>query len=223
MWQGLSYFIFALSYVVTNSLFAYYVQYVLGRTDKFYMVGIITTVLGIISVVLFPSIELAVKRRAIYVGGICLMLIGYVTFLLAGSNLLLVYIAVGVFFFPYPMIFLAALMTITDSVEYGQWKNGTRNESVTLSVRPLIDKLAGALANGMVILAAVNSGMVGHAKPSSIHPDQLLKFKGFMFFAPMILLVLSAFIYLAKVKLTEKKHQEIVNEFQAKLSAEQNN
>lgn len=223
MWQGLSYFIFALSYVVTNSLFAYYFQYVLGRTDKFYMVGIITTVLGIISVVLFPSIELAVKRRAIYVGGICLMLIGYVTFLLAGSNLLLVYIAVGVFFFPYPMIFLAALMTITDSVEYGQWKNGTRNESVTLSVRPLIDKLAGALANGMVILAAVNSGMVGHTKPSSIHPDQLLKFKGFMFFAPMILLVLSAFIYLAKVKLTEKKHQEIVNELQAKLSAEQNN
>lgn len=114
-------------------------------------------------------------------------------------------------------------MTITDSVEYGQWKNGTRNESVTLSVRPLIDKLAGALANGMVILAAVNSGMVGKAKPSSIHPDQLLKFKGFMFFAPMILLVLAAFIYLAKVKLTEKKHQEIVNELQAKLSAEQNN
>ncbi|KRM27389.1 hypothetical protein LH991_03040 [Schleiferilactobacillus harbinensis] len=223
MWQGLSYFIFALSYVVTNSLFAYYFQYVLDRTDKFYMVGIITTVLGIISVVLFPSIELAVKRRAIYVGGICLMLIGYVTFLLAGSNLFLVYIAVGVFFFPYPMIFLAALMTITDSVEYGQWKNGTRNESVTLSVRPLIDKLAGALANGMVILAAVNSGMVGKAKPSNIHPDQLLKFKGFMFFAPMILLVLAAFIYLAKVKLTEKKHQEIVNELQAKLSAEQNN
>ncbi|QFR24586.1 hypothetical protein D1010_15045 [Schleiferilactobacillus harbinensis] len=223
MWQGLSYFIFALSYVVINSLFAYYFQYVLGRTDKFYMVGIITTVLGIISVVLFPSIELAVKRRAIYVGGICLMLIGYVTFLLAESNLLLVYITVGVFFFPYPMIFLAALMTITDSVEYGQWKNGTRNESVTLSVRPLIDKLAGALANGMVILAAVNSGMVGKAKPSNIHPDQLLKFKGFMFFAPMILLVLAAFIYLAKVKLTEKKHQEIVNELQAKLSAEQNN
>lgn len=223
MWQGLSYFIFALSYVVINSLFAYYFQYVLGRTDKFYMVGIVTTVLGIISVVLFPSIELAVKRRAIYVGGICLMLIGYVTFLLAGSNLLLVYIAVGVFFFPYPMIFLAALMTITDSVEYGQWKNGTRNKSVTLSVRPLIDKLAGALANGMVILAAVNSGMVGKAKPSNIHPDQLLKFKGFMFFAPMILLVLAAFIYLAKVKLTEKKRQEIVNELQAKLSAEQNN
>lgn len=223
MWQGLSYFLFALSYVVTNSLLAYYFQYVLGRTDKFYMVGIITTVLGIISVVLFPSIELAVKRRAIYVGGICLMLIGYVTFLLAESNLLLVYITVGVFFFPYPMIFLAALMTITDSVEYGQWKNGTRNESVTLSVRPLIDKLAGALANGMVILAAVNSGMVGKAKPSNIHPDQLLKFKGFMFFAPMILLVLAAFIYLAKVKLTEKKHQEIVNELQAKLSAEQNN
>lgn len=221
MWQGLSYFLFALSYVVTNSLLAYYFQYVLGRTDKFFMIGVITTILGIISVVLFPSIELLIKRKAIYIGGICLMLIGYTMFLVAGTNLMLVYIVVGIFFFPYPMIFLAALMTITDSVEYGQWKNGTRNESVTLSVRPLIDKLAGALANGLVILAAVNSGMVGNAKPSSIAPAQLLKFKGFMFFAPMILLVVSAFIYLAKVKLTEKKHQEIVNALQAKLSAEQ--
>ena len=51
---------------------------------------------------------------------------------------------------PYPLIFLATLMAITDSVEYGQLKSGHRNESVTLSIRPLIDKLSGAISNGVV-------------------------------------------------------------------------
>lgn len=139
-----------MSYVVTNSLTAYYFTYVLGAADKFYLVGVITAILGIISVVLFPTLVAVLHREKIFVGGIAMMFIGYLLFLLAGTNLTMVLFAVAIFFFPYPMIFLAALMTITDSVEYGQWKNGTRNESVTLSVRPLIDKLAGAIAMGVV-------------------------------------------------------------------------
>ncbi|MGQ0441083.1 MFS transporter, partial [Bacillus sp. B-TM1] len=67
------------------------------------------------------------------------------------------------FYFPQQLIFLSALMTITDSVEYGQWKNGTRNEAVTLSIRPLLDKIAGALSNGIVGFVAVASGMIGNS------------------------------------------------------------
>ena len=39
---------------------------------------------------------------------------------------------------------------MTDSIEYGQLKTGKRNEAVTLSVRPMLDKIAGALSNGIV-------------------------------------------------------------------------
>jgi Na+/melibiose symporter and related transporters len=118
------------------------------------------------------------------------------------------------------MIFLAALMTITDSVEYGQWKNGTRNESVTLSIRPLIDKLAGAVANGVVGIAAVHSGMTGNASPSSISAAQLSNFKMYMFYAPMILVAVAAIVYYTKVKLSESRHEEIVKELETKLKAE---
>lgn len=221
MWLALSYFLFALSYVVTNSLLAYYFTYVLGQSGKFWLVGVITAILGIISVILFPTVVGLIKRRAIYVGGIVMMLVGYVLFLIAGTHLGVVLVAVSIFFFPYPMIFLAALMTITDSVEYGQWKNGNRNESVTLSVRPLIDKLAGAIAMGVVGLAAVHSGMVGNAKPSSISAGELLNFKSYMFYAPMVLIVLAAVVYLTKVSLTEKRHGEIVRDLEKALRAKQ--
>lgn len=89
------------------------------------------------------------------------MLAGYVLFMVAGNNLPVVLTAVTMFFMPYPIMFLVVLMTITDSVEYGQWKLGTRHESVTLAIRPLLDKLAGAFANGVVGFAAVVAGMTG--------------------------------------------------------------
>lgn len=221
MWLALSYFLFALGYVVTNSLLAYYFTYVLGQSGKFTFAGWIMAILGVISVSLFPTLVAKIQRKAIYTGGILMMVVGYILFLFAGHSLLTVLIAVAIFFFPYPMIFLAALMTITDSVEYGQWKNGSRNESVTLSVRPLIDKLAGAVANGVVGLAAVHSGMIGNASPSSITNQELLNFKSYMFFGPVVLIILAALVYYFKVKLTESKHKQIVAELETKLEAEQ--
>lgn len=220
MWLALSYFLFAFGYVVTNSLLIYYFRYVVGKASAYSGVGIITTLLGIVSVILFPFIVQVIKRRGVYIGGIAMMLVGYVLFLFAGTNVPLVLVAVAIYFFPYPMIFLAALMTITDSVEYGQWKNGTRNESVTLSVRPLIDKLAGAFANGVVMVAALQSGMTGNAKPSDISTSGLLQFKMFMFYIPIILLIISAFVYFKKISLSEKRHAEIVNDLEKKLRAE---
>lgn len=220
MWLGLSYFMFAFGYVVTNSLLLYYFRYVIGNAGAYSIVGVITAILGVISVVLFPFMVKLLTRQGVYIGGIAVMVIGYIIFLFSGTNVTSVLVGVAFYFFPYPMVFLAALMTITDSVEYGQWKNGTRNESVTLSVRPLIDKLAGAFANGVVMLAALQSGMTGNAKPSDISASGLLQFKMFIFYIPVILIILAAIIYFTKIKLTEKEHAKIVKELETKLKAE---
>ncbi|KRO09423.1 galactose cation symporter [Paucilactobacillus hokkaidonensis] len=218
LWVAASYFLFAFSYVVTNSLLIYYFRYRLGNAGAYTWVGVITCIIGVISVSLFPALESLIHRKAIYVGGIAFMLIGYVIFLFAGQNMALVLVAVAFYFFPYPLIFLATLMTITDSVEYGQLVNGVRNESVTLSVRPLLDKLAGAASNGIVGLVAVAVGMTGNAKPSDISSSGILQFNTFMFYIPIILLVISALIFLGKVTLTESRHEEIVVELKKRLN-----
>lgn len=217
LWMAGSYFLFAFSYVVTNSLLMYYFRYRLGNAGAYTWVGVITCVLGVVSVSLFPALESLIHRKAIYIGGIAFMLIGYVIFLFAGQNLALVLVAVSFYFFPYPLIFLATLMTITDSVEYGQLVNGVRNESVTLSIRPLIDKLAGAASNGIVGLVAVATGMTGNAKPSDITSTGVLQFNTFMFYIPIVLLIIAALIFLSKVTLTEARHAEIVRELKQKL------
>lgn len=219
MWTALSYFMFAFGYVITSSLFLFYFKYVLGNANAFSIYGALSAVLGIISVILFPFLEMLIKRKAIYVGGIAMMFIGYLIFAMAGTNLVTVLVGMSFIFFPYPMIFLAALMTITDSVEYGQLKIGTRNESVTLVVRPLIDKVAAAFATLIASTAAVHGGMVGNAKPSDISAGQLTIFRTYIFYAPMVLIALGALIYFFKVTLTEKRHEEVVKELEQKLNA----
>lgn len=218
LWIALSYFLFAFSYVVTNSLIMYYFRYRLGDVAAYTWVGVITCILGVISVALFPSLELLIHRKAIYIGGIGVMLLGYILFVMAGANLYVVLAAVGLMFIPYPLIFLATLMAITDSVEYGQLRSGTRNESVTLSVRPLIDKLAGAFSNGVVGIVAVVAGMTGNAKPSDISASGVQQFNTFMFYIPMVLLIISAVIFYFKVTLSEKKHDQVVQKLKAKLA-----
>ena len=60
------------------------------------------------------------------------ILIGIGLFTVAGKSLLLVLIAAELFYIPQPIVFLVVLMIITDSVEYGQWKLGHRDESLAL-------------------------------------------------------------------------------------------
>ena len=98
---------------------------------------------------------------------------------------------------------------------------GIRNESVTLSLRPLIDKLAGAFANGIVGVAAVAAGMTGSAKPEDITDAGMQSFNLFMFYIPIALIVISVLIYWFKVTLTEKKHAEIVRQLEERLRKEE--
>jgi lactose/raffinose/galactose permease len=195
----------------------------MGAGDKFYLVGIFTAIEGIIAVAIFPTISKYLSRRTIFLSGAIIMLVGYALFLFSANSLPLVLLAITLFFSPYPILFLVVLMTITDSVEYGQWKLGIRNESVTLSLRPLIDKLAGAFANGIVGIAAVAAGMTGAAKPEDITSAGMQSFNLFMFYIPIILIVISVIIYWFKVTLTEKKHAQIVIELEKRLHEEEAN
>lgn len=217
LWLALSYFMFALGFAITNSMVIYYFRYVLGKPQDYTYVGILEAILGMVSVIIFPFLQRTIGRKGVYVGAIGVQVIGYILYTMSGSSTAMALISTGLFYFPQPLVFLATLMTITDSVEYGQLKNGVRNESVTLTVRPLLDKLGGAISNGIVGVAAVGAGMTGAATAADISESGVLTFKAFMLFIPLGLLVLAAIVYWWKVSLTEARHDEIVAKLKEKL------
>ncbi|WP_337471538.1 MFS transporter, partial [Mitsuokella jalaludinii] len=145
-----------------------------------------------------------------------IMLVALLIYAGSGTNVTMALIGAGLFALPQPLIFLVVLMTITDSVEYGQLKIGHRDEAVCLCVRPLVDKFAGAVSSGIIGLVAVWVGVAGGASAADIKPDALFHFQIVMFAAPIVLMVIASFIYRAKVTLTEAEHARIVRELEEK-------
>ncbi|MDR0297744.1 MAG: glycoside-pentoside-hexuronide (GPH):cation symporter [Streptococcaceae bacterium] len=218
MWLSASYILFAVAYVATTATLILNFTFIAGNAALYSITGIVGFIGSIVLVPLFPLLAKKFGRRKVLTGAIISMLVGYALFFLGASVPMTL---AGLIFLttPYQLVFLSVLMTITDAVEYGQWKNGVRNEAVTLAMRPLLDKIAGAFSNGIYGFIAVAAGMTG-TKYVAGHTYGVGMFKLYAYLLPALLMIVSLIVYLTKVKLTEKRHAEIVAELEAKATNE---
>ena len=146
------------------------------------------------------------------------MIAGYTLFIINPTNLPMVIIALVLFYLPAQTIQMTAILGMTDSIEYGQLKTGRRNEAVTLSVRPMLDKIAGALSNGIVGFVAVAAGMVGDATAADMTTANIRTFKTCAYYLPLGGIILSLVVYLLTVKIDENMHEQIVTQLEQQLS-----
>ncbi|PIE04247.1 MAG: sugar transporter [Spirochaetales bacterium] len=109
---------------------------------------------------------------------------------------------------------LLMLMFLADTVEYGQWKLGKRNESVTFALQPFINKMGGAIASGVVGIVVIISGINDAQSASDVTPEGLLIMKSAMLFLPLLFILAGYFIYRAKYKIDEDYFQQIVSELE---------
>ncbi len=216
LWVACAYLVFVLGQNLINNLNLYYFIYVLGDASKFSFLGVINVIIGLLAVALFPTLTQKFSRRKLFFASISIMLVAVILYAFAGTNVAMTLFAAGLFALPQPLIFLVVLMTITDTVEYGQLKLGHRDEALCLCVRPLVDKLAGAITSGIIGIVAIWVGMTAGATADTITPENLTHFKYVMFAAPFVFIVLGAILYRAKVTLTEREHARIVLELEEK-------
>ncbi len=214
MWLSLTYGIYTAGMAITNSLELYYFTYILGDASKFTLLGSLNAIIGVFAVLAFPPLAKKFSRRKVFFLAISVMIIALIMFALAGQSLPMILTSAVLFYIPQPLIFLVVLMVLSDSVEYGQLKFGHRDESLTLSVRPLLDKLGGAISNGVVGLTAVWAGMTAGATAGDVTSHGQTIFKLMMFGVPAAMILIGAFIFFKKVKLDEKMHAEIVDELE---------
>ena len=218
MWLSLGYWFYGLGINTLNALQLFYFTFILGDSGKYSILYGLNTVVGLVSVSLFPSLAGKFNRKRLFYGCIAVMLGGIGIFSIAGTSLPMILTAAELFFIPQPLVFLVILMIISDSVEYGQWKLGHRDESLTLSVRPLVDKLGGAMSNWLVSTIAVAAGMTTGASASTITTHQQSIFKLSMFGFPAAAMLIGAFIIARKITLTEARHAKIVEELEHRFS-----
>ena len=197
----------------TINLGLYYFKYVYGDEDKYSIFALILGIAQISTLAIYPKLQAKVTRKQVYSLAIVLVAIGYTVFFFAPSgNMVIIGIGGLLLFVGGALVQVLMLMFITDSVEYGQWKLGARNESVTLSVQPFIYKVGGALATGVAGLTVLLTNIQSVPDGQTLQGSSVWIFKTFMMVAPTALLAVSYLIYRRFYRIDQAFYDQIIND-----------
>ncbi len=216
LWPSLAYLLYSCAYVITNGVLFYLYKFVIGKPGEFWIVGVIATIIGFCTSPLFPILNKFIPRKWLFIGGQISMALAYVIFIFFRTNVFMM--DLGLVLFNINFAQLVTVLTLTDAIEYGQLHNGQRNEAVVLAVRPMIDKLTGAISNGLVGYIAIAAGMTGSATAADMTAHDIHTFDSMAFYIPLVFALLAIVAFAWKVTLSEKKHAVIVEELKDKLA-----
>ena len=221
MWTTLSMALFMVGYCTTVGFAVYYMRYLYGNESMYIVLVAVCGVSQLASLAVYPKVAKKMNRRQLYTFATALVVAGYVIFFFAEISLLLIALGAVLVFVGQAFIQTLMLMFLADTVEYGQWKLGKRNESVTFSIQPLVNKIGGALSTGLVSLTLIISGIkVDETVAESIDFAGKLIVKGSMFLIPLIFIVAGYFIYLKKYKISEEFYSRILADLEQQETAE---
>ena len=133
---------------LTSSTATYYFADSLGKTEAqslFQTIGAVGSVLGLLVI---PVLSVKFTKRTIYSISLCTCIIGYALMLLFSSivkitlalDFCYIIASIGI-----SSMFVSQTIFLADIVDYGEYKNGERNESITFSMKGFLQKMAYTL------------------------------------------------------------------------------
>src|SRR5690606_8533114 len=123
---------FMSAFSITTGLGLFYFKYVFGDENTYPVFALVLGVAQITALACYPLLSRAMSRRTLFTAAIAAVTVGYVLFSFTPPGALVLIIVAGLLVFSaQAAIQLLMLMFIADTVEYGQWKLGRRNDSIT--------------------------------------------------------------------------------------------
>lgn len=212
LYTALSMALFMIGYCTTTSFGTYFFKYAFKNEDMYPIFAGILGVSQLLALSIFPVFTKKFSRKKLYGYATALVVAGYIVFFVSPMSLIYIGIAGMLIFLGQAFISMLMLMFLADTVEYGQWKLGRRNESITFSVQPFINKIGGALANGIVGVTVIISGINDAATPDDVTAQGLLIMKASMLILPLICIVAGYVIYCKKYKIDKELFDKIVSD-----------
>ncbi|HKM33202.1 MAG TPA: glycoside-pentoside-hexuronide (GPH):cation symporter [Lachnospiraceae bacterium] len=216
LFTAISMGLFMMGYCTTTCFGVYFFKYAFKNEGMYSVFAAVLGISQLAALAVFPLFSKWFSRKILYTFAIILVVIGYIIFFLSPMNMIFIGTA-GVFLFVgQAFIQLLMLMFLTDTVEYGQWKLGYRNESITFSVQPFINKIGGAIANGIVGVTLIISGINSAKTPNDVTESGLLIMKLAMLIFPLIFIMIGYLIYRRKYKIDRQMFDQIISELTAR-------
>ena len=215
MWTTLAMGLFMVGYCTTVNFAIYYMKYLFGNEGMYVVLVAVVGVAQLGTLSVYPLVARRMNRRKMYTMATILVLAGYAVFFIAEISIVLIAFGAVLVFVGQAFIQTLMLMFLADTVEYGQWKLGKKNEAITFSVQPLINKIGGAIATGIVSLTLIFSGIkIDGGTVDAIGADGKLIVKIAMFAIPLIMIVVGYIVYLKKYKISEEFYADMLKDIE---------
>ena len=227
MWAGLSMALFMIGYCTTTSFGLDYFRYAYKNEDVYMVFAAVLAVAQLTALSIFPLFRKKFTRKQLFTGSMIAVCIAYLIFFFSFEQLPLIIIAGLVLFFAQAFIQLLTLLFLADAIEYGEWKLGKRNESVSFAVQPFVNQIGGAIGSSMLLFvgAITSLGTIGeevkYIKDQDVVKQMIKDFaltvpdsdiwimKSIMMIFPLICIVAAFIIYNKKFKIDETMYAQI--------------
>ena len=212
LWVAIAMSLFMIGYMTTTSFGVYFFKYAYGDENMYSVFAAVLGVSQLTALTVFTWFSRRFNRKTLYRFATIVVVTGYIIFFFAPMNMAFIGIAGVLLFVGQAFIQLLMLMFLADTIEYGQWKLGKRNESITFSVQPFINKIGGAIANGVVGLTLYFSGINAAETKADVPESGITIMKFSMLIIPLITILVGYIVYAKKYEIDEVRHQELVSE-----------
>ena len=211
---------------LTSGTAVYYFTDVLGNPKAqslFQTIGAVGSVLGLLVI---PILSKWLNKKTIYQISLVATIFGYVLMYIFGP-VLKITIALDIAYIisstGIAAMFVGQTIFLADIVDYGEYKNGERNESITFSMKGFLQKMAYTIQTivlfGGLAMMNYNEQITSATKQIS---DSTKAGIGIICFAvPPILILASLLVFTAKFKLHGKLADEVHDFIVKKRSEEQ--
>lgn len=199
--------IFNASLYLTQNLALYFFKYDIGNAELFGVFGTVGGAAQILAMMSLPVLRKKWRTHKLFIGAILTAIIGYIFLFTLGTlhitNMVLLTCAAIIIFIGFGLVTVLTTIFLADTVEYGEWKSGQRNESVIFSLQTFVVKLAGAIS---VFIAGVGIDLIRlDVNAATQSEGTLMGMRVMMTLFPIVGLILAGLLFKKKYKLTEEK------------------
>ena len=225
--------LFMIGYCTTTAFGTYYFDYAYGDGGVYMVFAAVLAVAQLSALMLFPLFRNRFTRHQLYTGATIAVTVAYILFFLSFEWLPLIVVAGLILFFAQAFIQLLMLLFLADSIEYGEWKLGKRNEAASFAVQPFVNQIGGAISRGVLALTLIVSGINSAVKAAAdesaitgtiispvIEDWSIWVMKLSMMIFPLICIVVGFLIYYKKFHINEETYANICRELEERHAAQ---
>lgn len=211
---------------LTSGTAVYYFADVLEEPTAqslFSMIGAVGSVLGLLVI---PILSKKLSNRTIYQISLIMAIVGYVLMFIFGP-VLKITIALDISYILASIgigsMFVAQTIFLADIVDYGEYKTGKRNESITFSMKGFLQKMAYTIQTIILFggLGIMNYNLQIITGTGKINAQTKSAIGIICFAVPPLLMIISLIIFSVKFKLHGKLRTEVHDYISAKRAEEQ--